>query len=1053
MNRKLLHLSSILLKKLLNAFKIQVLFLITLMAININGQATPIDEIIRPAKEESKTEVIKTEHPEGKILKMVRFPLRGKVTDESGQGIPGATILVKGSTTGTATDMDGNFSLDVPEGTVLIVSFIGYKPQEIKIESQSILTITLEEDLSSLKEVIVIGYGTQEKRNVTGAISSLDEKSIREIPVASAVEAMQGQIAGVDIVSSGGRPGQNPQILIRGRRSISASNDPLYVIDGIPQTSATSAIFDINPQDITSMEVLKDAAATAIYGSRGANGVIIITTKRGSTTGETTVSYEGYYGISNVTNMVDMMNGEQFAAMKREARRWNPETGQPSWNGVVPSDEEVFLDPTAFESVSLGRSTDWLDLVINEGHQTNQQVSVNGGDQQTQFNISMGYFNEVGIVENMDYTRVTARINLDHNISKIFKVGTSFLASFAIQNWGSGSTIGEAVSNNPLGVPFNEDGSLKFLPTNDGIRTNPLSEIVPGAYIDERRSTRIFAPVYLETKIADGLTFRINAGPDIRYGRRGVFSARQTNTNRGGPARASIENEVDFGYTVENILNYDKVFGEIHSFQATLLQSIQGLRNEEHSSEVSNLPYESQLFYNIGTGEVKGTLNSRLQEWSLASYMGRVNYELDGKYLFQATLRADGSSRLAPEKKWAYFPGASIGWRLIDEAFMSNANFISELKLRASYGKVGNTSVDPYQTLGRLRRTVYGLGNTPYLGFGLNEIPNPGLGWEISSTTNFGVDFGFFNNRLSGSFEYYITNTTDLLLQRNLPYTSGYNNILQNIGATKSQGVELSLNATPVDKSDIRWDIQFNVSRYNEQITDLVLKDADGNPVDDVGNQWFIGKPIHVYFDYEKIGIWQADEADLAREMENKFPGEIKLKDQDGDDKITPTDRVVLGSDVPDFLGGLTNRFQIKDFDFSFFLFFRMGHMIRSRFHDDNNNLEARYNNLNVDYWTIDNPSNANPRPNVYQEFPRNSSTRSYFNGSFLKLRNVTLGYTLPLSVANKLAMKRLRIYASAQNPVFWSTYDTWDPELAGDISAGSIPSSRQFLMGVNISF
>ncbi|WP_339925599.1 TonB-dependent receptor [uncultured Cyclobacterium sp.] len=985
-------------------------------------------------------------------IKEVLIDIQGKVTDSSGEGVPGATILVKGTTKGTATDSNGDFKIEAQQGDELIVSFVGYKIKTVIVGNQTLINIVLEEDLASLEEVIVVGYGSQEKRNITGAISSLDEKDIKEIPVASAVQAMQGQVAGVDIVSSGGRPGQNPQVLIRGRRSISASNDPLYVIDGIPQTSATSAIFDINPQDITSMEVLKDAAATAIYGSRGANGVIIITTKRGST-GETTVSYDGYYGFSNVTNMVDMMDGQQYAAMKREARRWNPETGQPSWNGVVPTDEQVFLDPTEFESVNLGRSTDWLDLIIGQGSQTNHQISVNGGSDKTQFNISLGYFNEKGIVDNMDYTRATARINLDHKISNIFKVGTSFLASFAIQNWGSGSAIGEAVSNNPLGVPYNEDGSLRFLPTNDGIRTNPLNELEPGAYIDERRSNRIFAPVYVEAKILDGLTFRINAGPDIRYNRIGNFRASKSNANRGGPASASIENEVDFGYTVENILNYSKSFGQKHSFQATFLQSIQGLRSEQHGSEVSNLPYESQLFYDIGTAEVKGNLSSRLEQWSLASYMGRVNYDFMGKYLFQATLRADGSSRLAPGKKWAYFPGGSIGWRLIEESFLSNQDLITELKARISYGQVGNTSVDPYQTLGRLRRTVYALGDIPYLGFGLNEIPNSDLGWEISSTTNFGLDFGLFNNRLSGSFEYYITNTTDILLERNLPYTSGYQNILQNIGATKTNGIEFSLNATPMDKKNFRWDIQFNISSYKEEITDLVFKDENGNSIDDTGNQWFIGQPVRVFFDYEKIGIWQSDEVDMAKQMENKFPGEIKLKDQDGDNLITPDDRLVLGSDVPDYLGGITNRFQIQNFDFSFFFFYRMGHMIRSRFHDSNNNLEARYNNLNVDYWTIDNPSNENPRPNVYQEFPRDSSTRSYFDGSFVKLRNVTLGYNLPTALAGRLAMSRFRIYASAQNPVFWSTFDTWDPELAGDIDAGSIPSARQFLFGVNVTF
>jgi TonB-linked SusC/RagA family outer membrane protein len=455
----------------------------------------------------------------------------------------------------------------------------------------------------------------------------------------------------------------------------------------------------------------------------------------------------------------------------------------------------------------------------------------------------------------------------------------------------------------------------------------------------------------------------------------------------------------------------------------------------------------------MGSAEVRNMIDSRLREWTLASFMGRVNYELMGKYLFQATLRADGSSRLAPGRKWAYFPGASVGWRIIEEPFLASQNFITELKLRTSYGQVGNTSVNPYQTLGRLRRTVYAFGEAPALGFGLSEIPNADLGWEISTTVNAGVDFGIWDNRISGSFEYFVTNTTDILLERNLPYTSGYNNILQNIGATRTRGIELSVNGTPVDKPNFRWDVQFNISRFREEITDLVFKDENGNSIDDVGNSWFIGHPIRVFFDYEKIGIWQANEVDLAREMEQKVPGEIKLKDQDGDGRITPADRIVLGSDVPDFVGGITNRFNVGNFDFSFFFFYRVGHMVRSRFHDSNSGLFGRYNNLNVDYWTIDNPTNSNPRPNVNQEFPRDGSTRSYFDGSFLKLRNVTLGYNIPQHIANKLSMNRARIYASAQNPIFWSGFDTWDPEVAGDIEASSIPSARQFLLGVNVSF
>ncbi|MFP4503523.1 MAG: SusC/RagA family TonB-linked outer membrane protein [Cyclobacteriaceae bacterium] len=980
--------------------------------------------------------------------------IRGTVTDgETSEALPGVNVLVKGTTIGTITDVEGKYSLNVPEdAATLLFSSVGYSAEEVQISGRSTVDLTLMPDIQALTEVVVVGYGTQEKRDVTAAIASLDKEQISKIPVASGVQAMQGQVAGVDIQAQGGRPGQNVSVQIRGRRSISASNEPLYVIDGIPQTSESSAIFDINPQDIESMEVLKDAAATAIYGSRGANGVILITTKRGKS-GRTIVTYDGYYGVTEALNKVDMMNGEEFAAMKRESRRWDPETRLVRYDGVLPADELVFEDPTELESIELGRSTDFQDLVLQNGWQTNHQLSVAGGNEKTQFNVSLGYFDEQGIISNMDYQRLTARINLDHKLNDIFKIGTSTLVSSSLQNWGSNATLGEAISNNPLGVPYNEDGSIRFLPTNDGIRTNPLSEIVDNAYIDERRFTRIFTPLYLEAQIVEGLQYRANFGPDIRFRRQGEFRASLTNDNRGGPADAEIENEYDLGYTLENILTYNKTFG-IHDLNFTFLQSIQSLRSEEHYTAVQNLPYESQLFYNLGTAEVKGDLRSELEEWQLASYMGRINYEIADKYLFQATLRADGSSRLAPGNKWAYFPGLSAGWRIIDEGFMSGLNFISELKLRASYGAVGNTSVDPYQTFGRLSRTTYAWDERPAFGFRLNEIPNPDLGWEISSTIDIGFDYGFFNNRLYGSFDWFETITTDLLLERNLPYTSGYNNILQNVGATRTSGVELGLNGVILDNVDgFSWNVNLNISRYNEEITELALVDEDGNPADDPGNNWFVGEPIRVFFDFEKEGIYQLGEEDLARDREQKVPGEIKLVDQDGDGEITPADRVILGSDVPDFYGGITNNFNYKGFDFSFFFFYRVGHMIQSNFHEGNNTLFARYNNLDVDYWTIDNPSNEAPRPNQNQERPRNGSTLTYFDGSFIKLRNVTLGYNLPQALTEKIGLSRLRLYASGQNLWFASEYDTFDPENDDDIEIGDIPTNRLILFGINASF
>ncbi len=990
--------------------------------------------------------------------------ITGTVTDgENNEPLPGVNVLVKGTTVGTITDIDGKYSLGVPsDAEMLVFSSVGYTAEEVAINNRSTIDMAMLPDIQSLSEVVVVGYGTQEKRDVTAAIASLDAEQIAKIPVASGVQAMQGQVAGVDIMQSGSRPGQAPSIRIRGRRSISASNDPLYVIDGIPQTSSTSAITDINPQDIQSMEVLKDAAATAVYGSRGANGVVLITTKRGST-GKTTVSYDGYYGVSNIINKVDMMNGEEFAAMKRESRRRDPVTNQVSYDGVIPDDILIFEDPVELESIELGRSTDYQDLIFDNGYQTNHQLGVRGGSEKTQFNISLGYFDEQGIISNMDFRRITGRVNLDHRINDVFKVGISTLISNSVQNFGSNATLGEALANNPLGVPYNEDGTPRFLPTNDGIRTNPLNEIVPGAYVDERKINRIFAPIYLEANITEGLTFRSTFGPDIRQRRDGDFRASLTNTNRGGPASAGIWQREEAGYTLENLLTFNRTLFNNHEFKFTALQSIQQLRTEWHSTNVVNLPYESQSFYNLGTAEVKGNLGSRLEKWNLASFMGRINYDIADKYLFQATLRADGSSRLAEGNKWQYFPGFSAGWRVIDEGFMANANFLSELKIRASYGAVGNTSVDPYQTFGRLGRTTYAWDETPAFGYALAEIPNADLGWEVSSTVNIGADFGFFGGRLSGSFEWYNTNTDDILLERNLPFTSGYNNILQNVAATNTRGVELGLTGVIFDNPEgFSWTTTFNITGYDERITELALTDPEtGEPLDDVGNDWFIGQPIKVFFDYEKIGIWQLGEEDMARDMEQKVPGEIKLKDQDGDGVITPADRIVLGTDVPDVMGGWTNNFDYKGFNLSFFFYYRLGHMVRSNFHAGNNSLFARYNNLDVDYWTIDNPSNDSPRPNENQEFPRDGGTRTYFDGSYVKLRNVTLGYTLPSSMTENWGISRLRFYASAQNPLFWSTFETFDPEVEdqdddedpGEVGSGIVPSSRLFLFGVNIQF
>lgn len=984
-----------------------------------------------------------------KTIKTVQSTITGNITDENGIPLSGASVVVKGTTNGAVADFDGNFSINAPSNATLVFSYVGYARQEVQINGRSTVNVSLQPDAAALDEVVLVGYGTQKKGEVTGAIETVSAEQLSIVQVSSSIDAIKGQIAGVDVQSTGGRPGQNPTVRIRGRRSISASNDPLYVVDGIPLIDGPNSMADINPDDIASMQVLKDAAATAVYGSRGANGVILVSTNRGRV-GKTKITYSSRYGVTAATKLVDMMNGAEFADLKRESRRLG-------WNGALIPDTEVFLDPIELESLAQGRSTDYQDLVTGNGWQTNHQIGISGGSENTTFSTSIGYFKEQGIISNQDFERFSGRVNVDHKINDIFKIGASFLVAKTEQNWGSNATLGEALANNPLGVPYDENGDLKFLPTNDGIRTNPLSELVEGAYEDERQQTRIFAPIYLDINIMEGLKWTTTFGPDIRIGRRGTFAGSLTNTNRGGPGRARILNVNDFGYTLENLLTYNTALTDRQNLKVTLLQSIQKSRIEFNDGNVTGIPYESQSFYNLGSATQGGVLSSGLTEWALASFMGRVNYDFDGKYLFQASLRADGSSRLAPGNQWKYFPGVSAGWRMDQEDFLADTQ-VSEMKLRASYGEVGNTSVLPYQTAGRLASSVYAFGESPALGFGLNEIPNKDLTWEVSKTLDIGLDYGFFNNRLVGSFDWFRTNTVDLLLERSLPSTSGYENVLQNVGSTRTTGFEFSISGGIIDNADrgFNWDVDLNLSTYKEEITELALTDADGNPLDDVGNGWFIGQPIQVFFDYEKIGIWQANEEAAALAADNKVPGEIKLNDLNGDGVITPDDRKIIGDGVPDWYGGFNNKFSYKGFDLGVFFVFRLGHTVQSNFHGSNNSLFGRYNNLDVDYWTIDNPTNAYPRPNENQESPRNGSTLRYFDGSFIKLRNISLGYNLPDTIVEKLNMEKLRLSVSGQNLWFASDYDTYDPEISEDdtdLNSGVVPSTKQWSLSLKATF
>jgi len=979
--------------------------------------------------------------------------VNGTVVDETGTPIPGVSVLLQGTTRGTTTDLDGKYTIEAPSSGVLIFSFIGYTTIEETVGNRSIVDVRLEPDLSELEEVVVVGYGTQKKSQLTGAISSVGNKEIQELPITDARQALQGRAAGVDVTQAGSKPGTAPQVRIRGRRSFNASNEPLYVIDGIP---TVGGLEDINPQDITSMEVLKDASATAIYGSRGANGVVLITTKRGST-GKTVVSVDSYYGISEELGRIEVFDGPGFAEYKRESRR---ATGDYPDGPATPEADATLFEPVELESIALGRSTDYIAGLMRTGSIQSHQVSVSGGNQKTSFFISGNYFNDVGIIKNQDFTRGTFRINLDHQINDKLRIGTSTLVTYSKRNGENFNPLGGALQENPLGKPFEDDGTLIFLPTSDGLRTNPFAEIVPGAQIDETFRTRIFSSIYLNWEITKGLTYRFNFGPDYTVRRSGRFTGSQTNARRGGDATASVSDRFNLNYTVENILTYEKNFGTDHNLNVTLLQSFQQDRFERSDISVLGIPAPTQLYHRLGDASQITGANTELIEWALLSYMGRVNYDYKGKYLLTATLRADGSSRFGQNNRFGYFPSMAIGWNMHEEGFIKNSSWIDQLKFRISYGSIGNQAIEPYQTQALLGRTSYAWagGGSAAFGYRPNTIGNPDLRWETSTTFNSGIDFAIFKNRIFGAIEYYVTNTSDLLAPQPLPNSTGFGGFITNIGKTQNRGIELNLSTLNIEKGDFSWSTDLIFTRNREEILEL----PNG---DDIAAGRFIGRPLTVFFDLRKVGIWQTEESDLANSFGDS-PGEIKIEDFNGDGRINANDRQFLGSAVPDFSMGMTNRFTFKDFDFSFFIFGRFGSLIRSAFHDNFNTLFGRYNNLAVDYWTPTNPTNLYPRPNQNQERPKYNTSMSYFDGTFIKVRNINFGYTLNEGALEKIGFNSLRIFSSIQNPFIFSEYRSVhkgiDPEVfidgeqgveGGVVNANITPPVVQFTFGINAKF
>ena len=963
--------------------------------------------------------------------------ITGTVTDNKQEPLIGVNVVVKGNTSvGAITDLNGKYSLSVPEGkATLVFSYIGYVTQEVSVGSRNTVDVVLVDDAQALDEVVVVGYGVVKKRDLVGSIASVKSQDITAVPTSNVLESMQGKIAGLDMTRSSGQPGSAFNFTIRGNRSLTASNAPLILVDGI----AYGTDIDINPNDVESIEVLKDASTTAIYGSRGANGVILVTTKKGKE-GKAKVDFNAYWGPSFSTNLPKVNNTEQYVAMRREAMR---AVGQ--WNS--PADDGVIWDAVALERIKNNVNTDWYDLIMDDATTQNYQVSISGGTDATKVSFSLDYFDETGILIGDDFDRFNGRINVSQRIMKGMEAGASALFTTSTRNAAPNNVFHAAQTKEPYGVPFNEDGSLNKYPfTGSGATDiNMLFNQDKNKYVDETKSNRFFGTLFLNWEIIKGLQFRTNFGYDSQNSRNGHFEGVNSTfvESNKGLAKVSKNETHSTAWTWENTLTYTKDF-DIHSLTAMVGHSMSKSSSEDTYAEGKGLSFEQSLFHNLDGTQQDYALSSTLTESSMLSYFARLNYKLLDKYLLTATLRADGSSVLAKGNRWGYFPSVAVAWRMKDEHFLSSVDEISDLKLRLSYGLSGNSAVSPYQTTGGLSKTIYEFGTVPAYGYRPYSMANLELQWEKTRVLNFGVDFGLFNNRVYATIDAYKTWTSDLLLPMILPGHTGFTEVISNVGKTETRGIDLSINTVNFDTKDFKWTTDLTFSANKEEITALNTNQND------VGSGWFIGSPTKVFYDYEKIGIWQTSEAAEAAKY-GQEPGDIKVRDQTNDGAIDANnDRKVLGQQTPKWTAGLNNRFEYKGWELSFFLYARVGHLIQNEA-AANFNPSGWNNSIACDYWTPENPTNAYPRPNFNKnESMLYKSTLAYCKGNFLKIKDITFGYSFPKQMISKLNMSKLRIYTTLKNFFTFSAVDDYDPERGG---SNSYPMTKQVVFGINVSF
>jgi len=992
--------------------------------------------------------------------------VKGTVTGEDGTTIVGVNVVVKGTTNGVITDVDGKYQIDADSKSTLSFSFIGFKSQEIRIANQREINVKLLSENLQVDEVVVVGYGTQRKEAVTGSVVSMKGELIREMPSANITQAMQGRVAGVDMQQTDSKPGSTLQIRIRGTRSLTASNDPLVVLDGIP---FAGSIGDISTDDIKSIDILKDASATAIYGSRGANGVILITSNKGTKGQKALITYNSYYGVKSAIKY-PMMNGSDFAALRTAAN--------------------IYATPGTDEAT--GVNTDWQSMFLRDGIQTNHDINVTGGTEKGSYKFGVGYYSDQAVIPGSDYIRYSIRGSVDQEIGKYVRVGVTTNSNYNVTD-GAGLGMYGVLSMSPIANPYNADGSLKTtvqMPLDkQWVYSKSGIEGLGDSWKDQTKAFASYNSFYGEVKIpnVEGLKYRINVGLDFRtsnggnYTGMGVFSSTPDN-----PSTANISNSLTTHWAVEHLLSYDRTFDQKHKVNAVAMYSSEESKYNKSYVAAKNLPADVLQFYNLGQAAAADiTVDPKKQEYTvsgLMSYMGRVMYSYDDRYMLSATFRSDASSRLAPGHKWHNYTAVSLGWNIMKESFMKSITVIDALKLRAGYGQTSNQSVDPYATLGLLNTTPYNFGTSYAVGGNVSKLPNPSLGWEYSETKNIGLDFSLLKNRLSGTAEYYITDTKDLLQSVNLPPTSGVSSYTANVGSTQNKGFEFSLNGTILENHN-GWTWEAGINLYSNKNKVLAL--ASGSQ-QDVGNSWFVGHSLNNVYDYKILGLWNKTDADYQY-LQTLEPGgkEGMIKvlytgtyDATGKPTraISADDRQIMELD-PDLQGGFNTRVAYKGFDLSVVGGFQFGGTLISTLYGSDsylNMLTGRRGNIQVDYWTPTNTGAKYPNPAgpLSGDNAKYAKSLSYFDGTFVKVRTITLGYDVKQKWINKAGLSKLRIYGTVTNPLtLFSAYHSQsglDPETNsyGDANAASstfnhrtltvgynTPSTHNYLIGLNLSF